>query len=69
MLACGAQALAFADIGPGSWVEKEFDYNDKPGIKYGKIFGMKKPVFPSIYESDPNAGEDFGVVRINVVTS
>jgi len=66
VLACGAQAMGFADIGAGSWVEKEFDYNDKPGIKYGKILGMLKPQFPSIYETNTTQDEDFGVVRINV---
>jgi N4-gp56 family major capsid protein len=65
MVVCGAQAMGFADIGTGSWVEKEFDYDDKPGIKYGKIFGMKKPVFESIYET-PAADADFGVLRLNV---
>jgi N4-gp56 family major capsid protein len=66
VLACGAQALGFADIGIGTWVEKEFDYDDKPGIKFGKILGMLKPQFPSIYETNQTQDEDFGVIRINV---
>ena len=65
MLVCGAQSLGMADIGPGSWVEKDFDYDNQPGISYGKIFGFKKPVFRSQYETTPS-DEDFGVVRVNV---
>lgn len=65
MLVCGAQALAMADIGPGFWVEKDFDYDNQPGISYGKIFGYKKPVFRSQYELTPS-DEDFGVVCVDL---
>jgi N4-gp56 family major capsid protein len=67
MTVCGAQALGFADIGVGDWVEKRFDYDNQPGISYGKIMGYLKPVFESIYEATPS-DEDFGVMRINVAT-
>jgi N4-gp56 family major capsid protein len=59
VLFCGAQALAMADIGLPTWVEKEFDYDNQPGISTGKIFGMKKPVFPDVLTG---ANEDFGVI-------
>lgn len=58
-LFCGAQALGYADIGTANWTEKEFDYGNRPGISVGKIFGMKKPVFRSIWD---NSVEDFGVI-------
>lgn len=59
----GAQALAFADIGAPEWVEKEFDYDNQPGISVGKISGFRKPVFYSINSS---SDEDFGVVVMDV---
>jgi hypothetical protein len=60
MLFCGAQALGLADIGDPYWVEKEFDYDNQPGISLGKIFGLKKPVFTSQYAG--NTAQDFGVI-------
>ncbi len=63
ILVCGAQALGFADIGDAEWVEKGFDYENQQGISYGKIMGMLKPKFHSIYE---NAEEDFGVIALDV---
>jgi N4-gp56 family major capsid protein len=62
MLLCGAQALGFADIGDAMWVEKEFDYNNQPGISVAKIVGLKKPKFYSIYSKTT---EDFGVITID----
>lgn len=61
-LFCGAQALAFADIGAGEWDEDTFDYNNQQGISYGKIFGFKKPVW-----MDKVTGEkqDFGVIALD----
>jgi N4-gp56 family major capsid protein len=56
----GAQALGFADIGDAEWVEKEFDYENSPGISSGKIFGFLKPQFYSIYTGQV---DDFGVIR------
>lgn len=62
ILACGAQALAYADLGNPEWVEEDDDYGNQQGIAVGKILGMKKPVFRS-----PVTGtnEDFGVVCID----
>lgn len=64
---CGAQALGVADIGEPEWVEKEFDYDNQHGISTGKIFGLLKPKFTSIYESTETP-EDFGTVNVFVAT-
>ena len=63
VLLCGAQALGMADIGRPTWVEKEFDYDNQPGISTGKIFGFRKPKF-----TDPTTDttEDFGVMALDV---
>lgn len=58
-LFCGAQALAFADIGDAYWVEEGKDYENRQGISIGKIFGFLKPKFYNIYDEST---EDFGVV-------
>lgn len=62
VLFCGAQALAMADIGLPIWVEKDFDYDNKPGISIGKMFGFLKPRYYSIYDQSV---EDFGVICID----
>lgn len=62
ILVCGAQSLGFADVGSPVWVEKEFDYNNQPGISVGKIAGFKKPVFRS---QVTGTDEDFGVVCLD----
>lgn len=64
VLFCGAQALGMADIGAPAWEEKEFDYGNRQGISIGKILGLLKPRFPSIYEG--NSVEDFGVINVYV---
>lgn len=64
VLFCGAQALGMADIGTAEWNEKEFDYGNQQGIEVGKILGLLKPKFPSIYEG--GAVEDFGVISTYV---
>ena len=63
VLLCGGQALGMADIGRPTWVEKEFDYDNQPGISVGKIFGFRKPKF-----TDPltDTVEDFGVMALDV---
>lgn len=63
ILMCGAQALAWADIGAPYWNEKGFDYENSQGIATGKIFGMLKPKFFSQYDSTT---EDFGALSIYV---
>lgn len=62
-LVCGAQALGMCDLGPGYWDEEEFDYKNKPGIAYGKIYGFRKPKFHS---TTTGQVEDFSVMRVDV---
>ena len=62
VLFCGAQAMGMADIGLPYWDEESFDYGNQHGISIGKIFGLLKPKFNSIYSGQ---AEDFGVVRID----
>lgn len=62
VLICGAQALGMGDIGTPDWDEKMFDYGNSPGISIAKIFGLKKPVFPSV---TTGANEDFGVICLD----
>lgn len=62
VLFCGAQALGFADIGMADWEEKYFDYGNSPGIAVGKISGLLKPRFYSIYSQSV---EDHGVMCFN----
>lgn len=61
-LCLGAQALAFADLNMGDWVEKRFQYDSQWGINVDKMFGFKKPVFYSQYDQ---GNEDFGVVTVD----
>lgn len=63
VLLCGAQALAFADLGAPFWDERDhFDYGNQYGISIGKVIGYKKPVFRSPVT---NTNEDFGVLAID----
>lgn len=64
VLMCGAQALAFADLGAPEWDEKEFDYNNQPGISIQKMLGFLKPQFNSIYAG--NTVQDHGVISCYV---
>jgi len=62
VLLCGAQALAMADLGLPTWVEKEFDFDNQPAIALAKILGMLKPKFHSIYDGTT---EDFSILSID----
>ena len=62
VLFCGAQALGMADIGLPYWDEETFDYGNQHGVSIGKIFGLLKPKFNSIYSG---TAEDFGLVRVD----
>ena len=64
ILFCGAQALAMADLGAPKWVEKEFDYDNQPGISIAKILGFLKPQFPTQYSGGTK--EDHGVISVYV---
>ncbi len=62
VLVCGAQAMGMADIGLPYWDENTFDYGNQHGVSIGKIFGLLKPQFHSIYSSTT---EDFGLLRLD----
>ena len=62
-LFCGSQALAFADIGTASMMEKAFDYGNQPGIAFGKMFGFLKPQFMTAPKYKDL--EDFGVICLD----
>lgn len=66
MLICGAQALGMADLGMPTWVEKEFDYDNQPGISASKIFGFLKPQFPDVLNGTT---EDFGVLAVDTAAA
>jgi N4-gp56 family major capsid protein len=64
MLFCGAQALAMADLGNPNWVEKEFDYDNQPGISIAKVLGFLKPQFETQYSG--GSVEDHGLISVFV---
>lgn len=64
ILFCGAQALGMADIGNSEWVEKEFDFDNQPGISIAKILGFLKPQFATQYSGGTK--EDHGVISAYV---
>lgn len=65
---CGAQALGFIDLDSADWDERDhFDYGNRYGIAYGKIFGMKKMQFKDNKgSSDRNVKQDYGVIRLDM---
>lgn len=65
VLFCGAQAMGMADIGDPLWVEKQFDYENRPGISVAKMLGFLKPKFRSIY-AGTTVPQDFGVLSMYV---
>lgn len=62
IIVAGAQALGAADIGLPRWVEKDFDYDNSPGISIAKLFGLLKPVWRS---SQTGTNEDFGLFVVD----
>ena len=63
VLFCGAQAMGMADIGLPYWDENTFDYGNQHGVSIGKIFGLLKPRFNSIYTGTTPI--DFGLVVVD----
>jgi N4-gp56 family major capsid protein len=64
----GAQALGLATIGNSQMAESDTtDYGDKPGIAFGRKFGLLKPQFKSVY--DGNNREDFGVISLKTAAA
>lgn len=67
-LLLGAQAIGFARIGEASWEESTLtDYNNKKGIGYGRMVGLLKPHFRSIY--DNNASVDFSILHLKTAAA
>lgn len=67
-LLLGAQALGFATIGNAFWEESDStDYKNRPGVAYGRIFGMLKPVYMS--RPDSNTSQDFGILSLKTLAS
>lgn len=62
IIVAGAQALGAADIGLPRWVEKDFDYDNSPGVSIAKLFGLLKPVWRS---SQTGTNEDFGLFVVD----
>lgn len=65
-LLVGAQALALADIGTPKWVEKDFDYDNSPGVSIAKLIGFKKPVWRSQLTGTM---EDFSIIAVDTATA
>ncbi len=65
-LLVGAQALALADIGVPKWVEKDFDYDNSPGVSIAKLIGFKKPVWRS---QITGTMEDFSIIAVDTATA
>lgn len=67
-LLLGAQALGFATVGKAEYSESDkTDYGNRPGIAYGRIFGMLKPQYMS--RPDGNSAQDFGVISIKTAAA
>ncbi len=67
-LMMGSQAIGFATIGQAAWAESDqTDYGNRPGIGYGRKFGLLKPRFLS--PSNNGTREDFGIVSLRTAAS
>lgn len=62
-LLLGAQSMGFATLGNTEYAESDnTDYQNRPGMSVGRILGMVKPQFQSVYDS--RSKQDFGVVSL-----
>jgi len=67
-LLLGAQAIGFARLGDPSWEESDNqDYMNRQGVGYGRIIGLLKPQFRSIYDS--NTAQDFGIISLKTAAA
>jgi N4-gp56 family major capsid protein len=67
-LLLGAQAAGLATLDSMFWRESDkTDYQNRPGIGVGRMIGMLKPQFKSIYDS--NTRQDFGVVAVKTAAA
>lgn len=59
----GAQALGLALIGNVDMAESDnTDYGNRPATSVGRMFGLRKPVFKSL--EDSNTTQDFGLISV-----
>lgn len=64
----GSQAIGYSTVGGAEFEEADkTDYGNRPGISYGRMIGLLKPQFLSIYDS--NATEDFGMITIKTAAA
>lgn len=64
----GAQALGLALIGNAQWAESDkTDYQNRPGIGYGRKFGLLKPQFRP--KASVTAKEDYGTIAIKTAAA
>lgn len=64
----GAQALGLALIGNATWAESDrTDYQNRPGIGYGRKFGLLKPQFRP--KASVTSKEDYGTVAIKTAAA
>lgn len=64
----GAQALGLALIGNAEWKESDkTDYGNRPGIGYGRKFGLLKPQFKPLATSASR--EDYGTIAIKTAAA
>lgn len=64
----GAQALGLALIGNAQWAESDkTDYQNRPGIGYGRKFGLLKPQFKP--KASSTSREDYGTIAVKVAAS
>mgnify|MGYP000140236988 CR=1 FL=1 len=62
-LMLGSQALGFAQLGNVEMAESDnTDYGNRPGMSVGRVIGMVKPQFKSIFDSSTK--QDFGVISL-----
>lgn len=67
-LILGSQAMVQANVSDVSWVEKKFQYDSFYGISVDKMFGLRKSVYETIYNTDANGNplvEDFGTLVLD----
>ena len=64
----GSQALGYATIDNATMEESDnTDYKNRPGIGFGRKFGMLKPQYRS--RADGNVSEDFGLVSLKTAAA
>jgi N4-gp56 family major capsid protein len=61
-LLLGAQALGFAAVEDGSYVEEKKDAGNRAATYYGRPFGFRKPIFKSVVDGDSQPVEDYSVI-------